>query len=235
MASTFNVDFPLDLQSTKILGRKSNTDPIRGATARSPRSGLQIEEEPLEITVRDFVTVLHGMGFGALFMLAFSGALAELYRMSFAAGSVQAGARGQMLLNGYLIAMVVLAWLTVFSGAYIVYPWYRAVPPAGLTDLSEYPRRLLLSSGRTSEWHNVGMEWKEHVSWLAPIAMTMVAYVAMKYQWAITRPRRLRTAVLVFTVAAFVATGVAGAFGAFLNKYAPVRGGSVIILMEGEK
>ena len=35
----------------------------------------------MEITVRDLVTVLHGMGFGALFMLAFTGALAELYRV----------------------------------------------------------------------------------------------------------------------------------------------------------
>jgi hypothetical protein len=175
------------------------------------------------------------MGFGALFMLAFSGALAELYRMSVSTGPVQVSSRGQTLLSVYLVTMVILAWLTVFSGAYIVYPWYRAVPPVGLTDLSEYPRRLLLSSGRTSEWHNVGMEWKEHVSWLAPIAMTMVAYVAMKYRWAIIRPRRMRTAVFVFAVAAFVATGIAGAFGAFLNKYAPVRGGSVIILMKGEQ
>ena len=44
----------------------------------------------------------------------------------------------------------------------------------------------------------------------------------------------MRTAVLRFAVAAFIATGIAGAFGAFLNKYAPVRGGAVIILMEGE-
>jgi hypothetical protein len=189
----------------------------------------------MEITARDLLTVLHGMGFGALFMLAFSGALAELYRMSVSAAPVQPSSRGQTLLNVYLIAMVVLAWLTVFSGAYVVYPWYRAVPPTGLTDLSEYPRRLLLSSGRTSEWHNVGMEWKEHVSWLAPIAMTMVAYVTLKYRRAITRPRYMRTVVLVFAIAAFIATGVAGAFGAFLNKYAPIRGGPVIILMEGEQ
>ena len=65
--------------------------------------------------------------------------------------------------------------------------------------------------------------------------MTMVAYVTLKYRRAITTPRYMRTVVLVFAVAAFVATGVAGAFGAFLNKYAPVRGGSVIILMEGEQ
>ncbi len=187
----------------------------------------------MEITVRDLVTVLHGMGFGALFMLAFSGALAELYRTSGPAAQVPGGSRAQTLLGVYLIAMVVLAWLTVFSGAYIVYPWYRAVPPAGLADLSEYPRRLLLSSGKTSEWHNVGMEWKENVAWLAPIAMTMVAYVTLKYRRAITRPRRMRTAVVGFAAAAFVATGVAGMFGAFLNKVAPVRGGSVIVLMEG--
>ena len=36
----------------------------------------------MEITTRDLITVLHGMGFGALFMLAFSGALVELYRIS---------------------------------------------------------------------------------------------------------------------------------------------------------
>ena len=187
----------------------------------------------MEISVRDLLTVLHGMGFGALFMLAFSGALAELYRMSVAAAPVQPSSREQTLLGFYLIAMVVLAWLTVFSGAYIVYPWYRAVPPPGLTDLSEYPRRLLLSSGKTSEWHNVGMEWKEHVAWLAPIAMTMVAYVTLKYRRAIARPRHMRTAVLCFAVAAFVATEIAGAFGAFLDKYAPVRGGAVIVLMGG--
>ena len=78
------------------------------------------------------------------------------------------------------------------------------------------------------------MEWKEHVAWVAPIAITMVAYVTMKYQRAVVRLQQMRLAVLTFTAAAFIATGIAGAFGALLNKYAPVRGGSTIILMEGE-
>jgi hypothetical protein len=78
----------------------------------------------------------------------------------------QVSAREQTVLGFYLLAMVILAWLTVFSGAYVVYPWYRAVPPAGVTDLANYPRRLLLSTGQTSEWHNIGLEWKEHrLSW----------------------------------------------------------------------
>lgn len=189
----------------------------------------------MEITTRDLITVLHGMGFGALFMLAFSGALAQLYRMSATSVPDQQSKREHRLLATYLIGMAVLAWLTVLSGAYIVYPWYRAVPPAGVTDLADYPRRLLLASGHTSAWHNVGMEWKENVAWLAPLAMTMVAYVTLKYSRAIAHWRSMRTAVMGFALAAFIATGVAGMFGAFLNKYAPVRGGSVIVLMEGEK
>lgn len=188
----------------------------------------------MEITTHDLMTVLHGMGFGALFMLAFSGAMVEIYRISAPGTPSVMSARGQTVLTFSLAAMVILAWLTVFSGAYVIYPWYRAVPPEGLTELADYPRRLLLSSGKTSEWHNIGMEWKEHVAWLAPIAMTMVAYVTMKYGRSIIQHRNMRMSVLTFALAAFVATGIAGAFGAFLNKYAPIRGGDVIILMQGE-
>ncbi|MBS0384473.1 MAG: hypothetical protein JSS00_03890 [Proteobacteria bacterium] len=187
----------------------------------------------MEITSRDLLTVMHGMGFGALFMLAFSGALVEIYRVSTPGLSSNASSGEQSLLRLYLGVIVVLAWLAVLSGAYLIYPWYRATPPAGAVDLSGFPRALLLSSPRTSEWHNLGMEWKEHVSWLAPIAMTMVAYVTLTYRREIVQHRHLRIAVLTFAVAAFAATGVAGAFGALLNKVAPIRGGASITLMEG--
>jgi hypothetical protein len=188
----------------------------------------------MEISFRDLVTVLHGMGFGALFMLAFSGALAELYRMSTPGIPAATTAREHKLLVTYLSVMVILAWATVLSGAYIVYPWYRAAPPNGLFHLSDYPKQLLTASRNTSGWHNIGMEWKEHVAWLAPIAMTMVAYVFAKYGPALGRQRQIRGAVLAFTVVAFAATAVAGAFGAFLDKYAPVRGGVEIHIMRGE-
>jgi len=188
----------------------------------------------MEITFRDLMTVLHGMGFGALFMLAFSGAIAEFYRTTAGVPAAVAATGDQSLLRTYLIAMVVLAWLTVFSGAYVVYPWYRAAVPAGTGDLAGYPKYLLQSSPTTSAWHSLGMEWKEHVAWIAPIAMTMVAYVYGKYGVQLGRFASLRKSVLVFAVAAFVATGAAGAFGAFLNKYAPVRGGENIHLMNGE-
>jgi hypothetical protein len=188
----------------------------------------------MEITVRDLMTVLHGMGFGALFMLAFSGAIGELYGAWSATPEATINPRGQTMLRFYLIAMVLLAWFTVFSGAYVVYPWYRAIAPAGVTDLAAYPQRLLIASPTTSEWHNFGMEWKEHVAWIAPIAMTMIAYVYWKYGRGVNKHRDLRRGVLAFTAVAFLATAVAGGFGAFLNKYAPVRGGATIHLMKGE-
>ena len=184
----------------------------------------------MEISLRDLITVLHGMGFGALFMMAFAGAIAELYRISAPSAAALPSERERRFLQFYLAAMVILAWAAVLSGAYIVYPWYRAVPPAG-ADLMNFPKFLLTSSPTTSKWHSLGMEWKEHVAWLAPIAITMVAYVTAKYGRALTRPRHLRTAVLAFAAVAFIATGVAGGFGAFLNKYAPVRGGPTIQLL----
>ncbi len=188
----------------------------------------------MEMNWRDLHTVMHGMGFGALFMLAFSGAIGELYGAWSTAPRAAPDPRGQTMLRVYLAGMVALAWLTVFSGAYIVYPWYRAMPPTGTIDLSAFPRSFLLSSPHTSGWHTLGMEWKEHVAWIAPIAMTMIAYVYWKYGRGINKHRDMRRAVLVFAATAFIATGIAGAFGVFLNKYAPVRGGETIQLMKGE-
>ncbi len=187
----------------------------------------------MEISLRDLITVMHGMGFGALFMLAFSGALAELYWIS-APGVRPQGNREHRLLGLYLGAMVVLAWAAVFTGAYVIYPWYRAMPPANVADLAAYPQHFLQSNPRTAGWHDFGMEWKENVAWLAPIAMTMVANVTMTYKAAVQEHRGLRMAVLGFAVAAFVATGIAGGFGAFLNKFAPVRGGTEIQLIKGD-
>ncbi len=186
----------------------------------------------MEITYRDLMTVVHGMGFGALFMLAFSGAIGVIYATAVAGTRWQPSSRDSWMFRFYLISMAGLAWLTVISGSYIVYPWYRAIPPAGTTDLAAYPQRLLLSSPLTAGWHDFGMEWKEHVAWLTPIAMTMVAYVFIKYGPRLAMFRDMRRAVLGFMVVAFFATGVAGAFGAFLNKYAPVRGGTDIVILQ---
>lgn len=189
----------------------------------------------MEISLRDLLTALHGMGFGALFMLAFSGAIAEMYRMSTSGGTTVPSPRSQLFLRIYLYAMVVLAWAAVLSGAYLIYPWYREIPPVGTVDLSLFPKALLTSSPTTALWHSIGMEWKEHVAWLAPIAMTMVAYVFVTYGPALGKQSQIRTAAFVFVLVAFIATGIAGAFGAFLNKYAPIKGGPIIQILQNSE
>jgi hypothetical protein len=189
----------------------------------------------MEISTRGFWTLIHGMGFGALYLLAGSGAVVALYRKH-SIGTQDVNAPGEVrFLSIYLWTMALLAWLTVLTGTYIIYPWYRAAPPAGATNLASFPRALLLSSPDTRQWHSIGMEWKEHVAWLVPIAITMAATVVVKYAHDLRNHRQLRSAVLGFIALSLVAAGIAGFFGALLDKNASVQGGTTIHLFQGAR
>lgn len=187
----------------------------------------------MEITMRGLWTLIHGMGFGALYLLACSGALVELYRFTTARAPAGSTAGEERFIKAYLITMVVLAWAAVLTGAYVIYPWYRAVPPPGTANLAAFPQRLLMANPTTIGWHSLGMEWKEHVAWFAPISITMVAFVFLRYGRDLKNHRQLRAGVLSFALVSFVAAGIAGFFGAMINKYAPVQGGHTIQLSEG--
>ena len=188
----------------------------------------------MEITTRSLWTLVHGMGFGALYLLACSGAIVLLYLRSSPDVQADSPVAGDRILGIYLSVMAALAWLTVLSGTYIVYPWYRAVPFAGANGLAAFPRSLLLASPATKQWHLIGMEWKEHVAWLVPIAVTMAAFIAIKYARDLKHSPPLRTALYGFVATSLFAAGVAGFFGAMLDKNAPVDGGQTIRLVQGE-
>ena len=217
------------------MNKKPIITPNAAKTEGDHKTNYQKKLKLMQMSFRELLTIFHGMGFGGLLLLAFSGALIQLYRIFTPDGSSPLSAWEQRLLRFYLVGMAALAWGTVLSGAYVVYPWYRAHPPAGITDLAAYPQRSLLASPATAGWHNLGMEWKEHVAWFAPIALTMVAYVFIKYGSSLSKHRQVRQAAFVFAVVAFIATSIAASFGALINKNAPLRGGTVIKLMEGTK
>jgi hypothetical protein len=189
----------------------------------------------MEITARSLWTLIHGMGFGALYLLACSGAIVELYRFTASSTSPVSTPGQRRFLKVYLIAMVVLAWAAVFTGAYVIYPWYRAAPPPGTVNLSMFPQRMLMSTPVTIGWHSLGMEWKEHVAWFAPISITMVAFVFIRYGRDLKNHPQLRAAILCFAAASFLAAAIAGFFGAMLNKYAPVQGGHTIHLSQRQQ
>jgi hypothetical protein len=183
----------------------------------------------LDVTYRELITALHGMLFGGFFLMALSAALILLLdrpQAPFAKPPIW-----QTLFLGNL---VVLGWLAVFSGAYIIYPWYRAVAPAG-ADLAMYPRFLLTAHASTAGWHNFGMEWKEHVAWVAPMAATMVAWVMFRHRAAWNASRQIRATVLGFAGAALLAAAIAGGWGAMIDKKAPVEGGRTYQLLGATK
>jgi len=52
----------------------------------------------------------------------------------------------------------------------------------------------------TAQWHEFGMEWKEHVAFLPPIAATVVAFVVSYYGAQLAREIGERRAVMIFFV-----------------------------------
>ncbi|MEO7066732.1 MAG: hypothetical protein ABI114_07470 [Rhodanobacter sp.] len=108
------------------------------------------------------------------------------------------------------------------------------MPPIGTLDLAGYPQHLLLSNPATAGWHSLGMEWKEHLAWFAPISLTAVAWIVARYGTHLRSLKALRNAVFGLLALAFLAVCISGFFGAMLNKHAPVRGGGNIVLMTGQ-
>jgi hypothetical protein len=182
----------------------------------------------MDLTSREFWALVHGMGLGALFLLAFGGGLAGLWSLRGKLVTEEGVAeRTPRLLLGTTV-MAVVAWLTVIVGTWIVYPWYRAVPPTTIDAktqspaLAEFPKAWLIADPSTAGWHSFGMEWKEHVAFLAPILATVVAFSVAYYGVQLIRRGEIRRAVMIFFTLAFAAAAVAGLFGALITKAAPV-------------
>jgi len=165
---------------------------------------------------RELWTVIHGLILGTLFLLAFSGGLAGLWSLRptlvTPGGMVERIRRLKIGMWG----MAVVAWATVVTGTYTVYPWYR-------DKAATSPRSTLLADTETALWHTFGMEWKEHVAWIAPLLATAAAFLVTWYGPHIARDNRVRKLAMALFVGAFVTAGIAGLFGAFINKAAPIR------------
>jgi hypothetical protein len=185
----------------------------------------------MTLTFRELVTIVHGMLFGGFFLFAAFGI--SLLLVDWRDHPEDAGPPSRWR-TGLLVGAVVLGWAAVLSGAYVVYPWYRTAMPPG-ADLALYPRALLLSSPGTAGWHSLGMEWKEHVAWLAPMTLTPAVFLVLRHRELWRAHREVRTAVLSFAAAALFTATIAGAWGALIDKAAPVRGGRAVQLTRSER
>jgi hypothetical protein len=163
----------------------------------------------LDLTSRAFWMIVH-LGVGAIFIHGFVEAILGLRNTK--------AFRPMAVIGGWVVALI--AWITVITGTWIVYPWYRAKPPAG-ADPTNYPQAYLVSHPNLAGWHEFGMEWKEHVGWITPILATAVAFVIFRYGPQLAREARIRRALITLLIVAFGAALVAGGLGAAINKMAP--------------
>lgn len=170
----------------------------------------------MELTNRETWTLIHGMIIGSAFLLAFAGGLAGLWSLRPQLVTMTGISERVRRLTIGTTAMALLAWATVLTGTWIVYPWYREKAPTS-------PKSILLSDPNTADWHDFGMEWKEHIAWMAPMLATVAAFMVLYYRGGLARNKTARTITIVLFVAAFSTAAIAGLFGALITKAAPVR------------
>jgi heme A synthase len=169
-------------------------------------------------------TMVHGMALGGGAMVALFGALLLIY-----VGATESEGKGSgsstpsPLVGLFSVASAGLLWITVLVGTYVVFPPYRAAPPEGATDLSTYPRSMVLADPSTAWLHSFGMEIKEHVPWIAAMLATAVAFVVVRFGGHLTRDPSVRRTVLGWLAISLLLVSAVALLGVLVNKVAPVQ------------
>ena len=174
-------------------------------------------------TNRSLWTMLHGIVLGG-------GALLALFAVVFSLRAMRADPASGVVSEAqsrYLVRLTVLTaallWLTTLAGTYITFPPYRAAPPDGLTDLSQYPRALILSRPGTAWLHAFAMEVKEHMPWIAAMLSTAVAFVGVRYRSRLLTDVQLNGMATTLSVLSFMIVSFVAILGVFVNKVAPLE------------
>lgn len=165
-------------------------------------------------------TMVHGIVLGGGAMGALFGTLLLVYVRTAGDGSPATPAP---IVRSLSVASAALTWITVIVGTYFVFPPYRAAPPEGATDLSAFPRSMLLADPSTAWLHAFGMEIKEHVPWIAAMLATAVAFVVVRHGGHVMRSSSVRRMVLGWLAISLVLVSAVALLGVFVNKVAPVQ------------
>lgn len=175
---------------------------------------------------RSLWTMVHGIGLSGGALLGLAAALFYLYATPVRGsgdGRVVATADQGRALARLTGLTTLLLWLSVSVGTYVVFPAYRATPPAGATDLAAYPRALILADPSHAWLHTVAMEIKEHVPFIAAMLVTAVAFMAVRERERLLNDGALRRTGLALLGIAFALVGVVALLGTLVNKFAPLE------------
>jgi hypothetical protein len=170
---------------------------------------------------RSIWTMVHGIGLGGAALLGLAAALFYLYAARPAQQPVGTEAEPRAF-AALAVFTAVMLWLTVILGTYIIFPPYRATPPPGTADLSDFPRALVLANANTAWLHAFAMEIKEHMPWIASMLATAVAFIAVRYPSAALKDASLRTTAFTLLAISFAIVAFVSLLGMFVNKVAPL-------------
>jgi len=174
-------------------------------------------------TDRSLWTMIHGIVLGGIALMALFAALVSMSTVRTAEGPYGA-TEGQSRSVARLTVLIALVlWLGVLVGTYVIFPPYRATPPEGGTDLSQYPRSLLLASPDTAWLHAFAMESKEHMPWIAVMLATAVAFVGVRYRSTLLMNAQLRNMAMTLLAICFALVSFVALMGVFVNKVAPLQ------------
>ena len=179
--------------------------------------------ETMLFTDRSIWTMIHGIVLGGAALMALAAALFSLRTMQAATASDLVAQNQARHLAQLMVFTASVLWLAVLVGTYINFPPYRATPPEGLTDLSQFPRALIRSSPGTEWLHSFAMEIKEHVPWIAAILATAVAAVSVRYRSRLLSDRQLNGMATTLVVICLLLVSFAAILGVFINKVAPLE------------
>jgi len=174
-------------------------------------------------TERSIWTMIHGTALGGGALMALAASLFSLRAMR-TEGASSATSRNQArYLSWLMVSTAVLLWLTVIVGTYATFPPYRATPPDGLTDLTQYPRFLIQSKPGTVWLHAFAMEIKEHTPWIAAMLSTAAAFIGVRYRAQLLSDAQLNRMATALLAICFVLVSVVALLGVFINKVAPLQ------------
>jgi hypothetical protein len=169
----------------------------------------------VDLTSRAWWTTVHGVVLGGLLILSLGLvvlALSQLREESFTEEGLR---RTLARLRLGMLGIVVVAWLAVILGTFVVDPWFHAhVPGSPLTILEARPHLVF--------WTDLVMEWKERISWISALVASVAAYLTWYYGDQLAWDRAARRLVVGAVSFAFVAAAAGGVMGLLLSKVTPV-------------
>lgn len=209
------------IRARRVLACKSRWHSRACGTSTRHRRVRYMTGGPMLFSERSIWTMVHGIGLGGAALLGLAAALFYLYaaRPAPSSAGVDTGFRAFAVVT---VATAVMLWLTVIIGTYIIFPPYRAAPPPGTTDLSTFPRALVLASPDTAWLHAFAMEIKEHMPWIASMLTTAVAFIAVRYRAATSNDSSLRRMAVTLLAISFAIVAFVSLLGVFVNKVAPL-------------